>query len=217
MRYQVSPKLFDGVHPYRIDRLYEMAVERPIGSRVHATILRELAAGKRVLELGVCFGMSTAILLSARPTQMISADIRSFPLVESFSAAANELDVWWRFIQADTTYPAPWIFKPDFMFVDTLHTYDQVKAELSQHVGPEYPKVIAFHDTVLYGDVGDGPMTPDGAPPEGINRAIEEFRADNPEWRVKYEHSYIPFTNQLRPFTVAEHHDHGCGLLVLER
>jgi hypothetical protein len=103
------------------------------------------------------------------------------------------------------------------MFVDTLHTYDQVKAELERQVNSVWPKVIAFHDTVLYGDVGDGPMTPDGTPPEGINRAIEEFRADNPQWRVKYEHSYIPFTNQLRPFTVAEHHDHGCGLLVLER
>jgi hypothetical protein len=194
-----------------------MAVERPIGSRVHATVLRELAAGKRVLELGVCFGMSTAILLSARPTLMISVDIRPFVLGNSFDAAAAEIGVEWYFFKVDTRTFVSKFYGPEFMFVDTLHTYDQVKAELSQHVGPEYPKVIAFHDTVLYGDVGDGPMTPDGTPPEGINRAIEEFRADNPEWRVKYEHSYIPFTNQLRPFTVAEHHDHGCGLLVLER
>jgi hypothetical protein len=194
-----------------------MAVERPIGSRVHATVLRELAAGKRVLELGVCFGMSTAILLSARPSAMMSMDIRPFILEESFNIASLEIEVPWGFLQLDTTKYRHHGFVPEFMFVDTLHTYDQVKAELSQHVGPEYPKVIAFHDTVLYGDVGDGPMTSDGTPPEGINRAIEEFRADNPEWRVKYEHSYIPFTNQLRPFTVAEHHDHGCGLLVLER
>ena len=213
----MSPKLFDGVHPYRIDRLYEMAVERPIGSRVHATVLRELAAGKRVLELGVCFGMSTAILLSARPSCMTSVDIRPFILEESFRAAAEEADLWWGFECADTTSNRRFMAGCDFMFVDTLHTYDQVRAELTQHVGPEYPKVIAFHDTVLYGEVGDGPMTPDGTPPEGINRAIEEFRADNPQWRVKYEHSYIPFTKQLRPFTVAEHHDHGCGLLVLER
>jgi hypothetical protein len=199
-----------------------MAVERPIGSRVHATVLRELAAGKRVLELGVCFGMSTAILLSARPSRMVSVDIRPFVLRESFAAAACEIDAHWLFVQCDSrspNIPPDWELMHDveFMFVDTLHTYDQVRAELSQHVGPEYPKVIAFHDTVLYGDVGDGPMNPDGIPSEGINRAIEEFRADNPEWRVKYEHSYIPFTKQLRPFTVAEHHDHGCGLLVLER
>lgn len=64
---------------------------------------------------------------------------------------------------------------PDIVYIDTHHTYDQMKAELvawSPLAGPQ--TVWWFHDTFMFGD-----------PNTDMVRAIEEFCVANPNW--KYE------------------------------
>jgi len=66
------------------------------------------------------------------------------------------------------------IAETDLMLVDSYHSYDQVKKELELHAG-KVRKYILFHDTEIFGPVGQGGE-------KGIWPAIEEFLADHPEW-----------------------------------
>jgi cephalosporin hydroxylase len=79
----------------------------------------------------------------------------------------------------------------DLLFIDSLHTYKQVSAELKY--APNVRKFILLHDTVLFGDRGE-----DGSVP-GISQAIREFLASNNDW------------------TVLEHRTNNNGLTVLTR
>lgn len=64
----------------------------------------------------------------------------------------------------------------DMLFIDTWHTYDQVRQEL-QH-SSKVRKYIAFHDVVLYGKVGSGDE-------EGLLKGIYEFLFENYlEWEI---------------------------------
>jgi len=63
----------------------------------------------------------------------------------------------------------------DFLFIDTEHTYSQLKLELKLH-GNKAKKYIGFHDTQTFGVIGaDGGL--------GLLPAIIEFLIENTEWR----------------------------------
>ena len=66
----------------------------------------------------------------------------------------------------------------DMLFIDTLHTYDQLSRELFLHAN-KVRKFLAFHDTFFYGDKGE-----DGLP--GLLIAIRDFLEAAPEWRECY-------------------------------
>lgn len=71
----------------------------------------------------------------------------------------------------------------DLLFIDTLHTYHQLQAELARH-GGSVNKFIAFHDTQTFGTVDETQNGP------GLVPAMLEWLAANPAWRVVY-HTYI--------------------------
>ena len=72
------------------------------------------------------------------------------------------------------------IKETDMLFIDTLHTYQQVKGEL--RFANKVRKYIAFHDTWSHG-VGSRDIV--GEP--GITNAINEFLVKYPEWKKIYE------------------------------
>jgi hypothetical protein len=85
----------------------------------------------------------------------------------------------------------------DMLFIDTLHSYKQLKLELHLH-GNKARKYIAFHDVVTFGEsdemhLSEDPSWPDSLKeqyrnlPEGlgINKAIVEFMVDNKHWRAE--------------------------------
>ena len=57
------------------------------------------------------------------------------------------------------------------MFIDTLHTYDQLSEELRLHA-PKARKYIVLHDTTTYGEGGETPGH------QGLWPAVEEFLAE---------------------------------------
>ena len=64
----------------------------------------------------------------------------------------------------------------DLLFIDTDHTYDCVKKELTLH-GNKIKKYIIMHDTTTYGYTGgDGGI--------GMWKAIEEFLELNTNWSI---------------------------------
>jgi len=67
----------------------------------------------------------------------------------------------------------------DVLFVDSIHTAENVEKELKAHAH-KVNKFIIFHDTFIYGEVGD-----DGG--EGIKKPIFEFLSSNQEWKIIHE------------------------------
>jgi len=68
------------------------------------------------------------------------------------------------------------------IFIDTLHTYEQLKQELKLH-GNKAQKYIAFHDTHTFGLRGE--IDNDN---KGLLSAIIEFMMENPHWKFyKYK------------------------------
>lgn len=125
-----------------------------------------------------CF--STAALISGCKGTVISYDLNIGGTVQQL-AAIKELPCDWRFVQVDTLEPAFEIDRTDLLFIDTLHTYNQVKGELAKHAH-KVNKYIMFHDTYSHGI-----RSLDIPGEEGILRAITEFLDQNNEWELIYE------------------------------
>jgi len=146
-----------------------------------------------VLELGVRWVTGTwAFLYGLReenkdyqlPKKYVGIDIDP---IEKWDASAPELlkrgaeqrNIDYKFIQSDDLDPRIIRTLPNFdlIFIDTLHTYDQVKRELEAYHS-KANKYIMLHDTTSFrygGFEGDT---------IGIWPSITEFLSSHPEWEM---------------------------------
>lgn len=170
--------------------LYLGARSAPGDIREHMDTLRDLAAGRRVLELGVRQGVSTVALLSGGPKELVSVDIDLSNLDPQVPAAAELAGIPFRLVcgnSADPGLPIGGDF--DLIFIDTLHTAAHVRAELAVWA-PRCTGLLVFHDTVTNGETGE-----DGGP--GIMEPIAELMPRG--WHPK------------------KHYTNCNGLMILER
>ena len=65
----------------------------------------------------------------------------------------------------------------DLLFIDTYHTYDQLKEELRLH-GNKASKYLIMHDTTIFGR-----KSADGSN-KGLIDALEEYLGQNPHWKI---------------------------------
>ncbi len=152
--------------------MYEQAIAQAEDIRLHLPRLRWLASiHTRVTEFGVRQGASTIALLEGNPT------------LTSYDIAPCENEKWiieaypsWRFIRGNTLEVE--IAPTDFLFIDTLHVYEQLSAELERH-SKFVSKTIALHDTYC---TVPGPENDS----KGMWRAIDEFTARG-EWEVVFD------------------------------
>lgn len=168
---------------------------RSVESDIHQHLMRLAQLAREcnhVTEFGVRSGMSTFSFLHGLSNKSRPV-LRSYDLGDPYNifALRPQLQVDWTF-QHGSTLEADVIEETDMLFVDTLHTYGQVKGELERH-GNQARKYIVFHDTVAFGLVGEDYREP------GINLAIQEFMRDNPHW------------------VLFEHYDNNNGLTILTR
>ena len=153
------------------------------------TLQKYAGMSDRVIEFGVRDGSgSTAAFLAGCPGELISYDISSCP--HGLAERAVTLGVPFEFHQTNVLTVE--VQECDLLFIDTVHTYEQLKAELEMH-GNKATKWLIFHDTVTFGAKGEDGSTP------GLMQAIDEFLEENHHWSVK------------------EVFNNNNGLLVLER
>jgi len=159
----------------------------------HLPRLRALADGlDRAVELGVGVGgSSSALLLGAR--QVLSIDIAE--TLEAAELRTIAGDRWeYRIVDSLTTTIGPC----DLLFVDSLHTFDHVDAELRAHADA-VRRYLVFHDSITFGSVGADGGTGQPDPTKlGIRPAIDLLMIRDPRWRI------------------AAHYLDSHGLLVLE-
>lgn len=133
---------------------------------------------EHITEFGCGHGVSLRAFMASKPKKIVSYDYRPQETVyAAIGDASNDHEcqkTQFQYIIQDIMTVTD-IEETDLLFVDSLHTYSQVKHELK--FGNKARKFIAFHDTVLFGRDGERGE-------EGIMRAIEEFLVENSHWKV---------------------------------
>lgn len=164
------------MHP-EVEKAFAAAQARPSDINEHLETLRDYARQcSHVTEFGVRGGVSTTALIAAHPQKLRCYDIRREPTVArrlGELAIAEGID--FAFLEQDVRQAD--IEPTDLLFIDTWHTYDQLRAELRRHAS-QVRKTILLHDTVTFGASGEG-----GG--RGLWPAIAEFLQDHAEWRIQ--------------------------------
>jgi len=156
---------------------YENAKNTPSDINENVHILYDLAKEcKTVVEMGVRTGVSTRAFLNA-DVELLAFDLfidsRVYDLFDKAKKAGKKV----QYIKEDVLNIE--IEETDLLFIDTYHTYDQLRKELQLH-GNKAKKYIAFHDTHTFGLKGE-----DGKDQKGLMTAIIEFMIENPHWKFK--------------------------------
>lgn len=151
-----------------IEKKYQEFCNTPSDINEHLPKLREYAnMCEHVTEMGVRGCVSLHAFLASKAKQVVAIDILNVatPIISKL-----------KFICASTLEIE--IEKTDFLFIDTYHTYEQLKKELNLHA-KNVNKFIGFHDTFIFGTNGE-----DGG--KGLLQAITEFLQENKEWQMEY-------------------------------
>jgi hypothetical protein len=151
----------------------------------HFPTLRSLAAEcESVVEMGVrggCSAYALAAGLAANDVKdkwMLYLDINACQNLK-LEELATEAGIKIEFKQADSRYVD--IPECDLLFIDTLHTYGQLKTELALHQS-KAKKYIVCHDTEA--PWGYRNEVDDGSPNLGLWKAIDEFCLEDNEWII---------------------------------
>lgn len=151
-----------------LEERYEELCRTPSDINEHLPTLREYADKcEHITEMGVRGCVSLHAFLVSKARRVVAYDISN--------VAVPECDKL-KFVNADVLDVE--IEPTDFLFIDTLHTYDQLKSELIRHAG-KVGRYIGLHDTDMFEWGGE-----DGG--RGLEPAILEFLAANPEWSKCY-------------------------------
>ena len=163
-----------------IEILFSWATQSSSDINEHLPRMRQLAETcQHITEFGVRSGVSTVAWLAARPRVLVCYDIQKHGQVDQFAALAADAGIGFAFHLQDVLEAN--IDPTDLLFIDTLHTYAQLKQELARHA-EKVRKFIVLHDTEHFGQVGELPGT------RGLWPAIEEFLAANATWKLLESH-----------------------------
>jgi hypothetical protein len=147
-----------------LTNLYRRACDTPSDINEHLPTLRTLAGlCDSIVELGVRGGESTKALLQGLDERHKMGP-RGFRILHSFdindcrndaisAAVADAVQIEWVFTQGDSLQIE--IPKCELLFIDTLHTRDQLFGELTRHA-PNVSRWIVLHDTDTFGQHGEG-------------------------------------------------------------
>jgi hypothetical protein len=165
---------------HKIEKEFAEAATTPSDIHEHLPVLYELAKDcNHIIEMGVRTGISTRAFLRV-DAKLISYDIVTDQKVVDLINEAKKAGKDATFIEADVLKID--IEETDLLFIDTWHTYEQLKQELSLH-GNKSRKYMVFHDTNTFGLKNEGGEAYGTS--QGLLPAIIEFLMVNPHWRFK--------------------------------
>lgn len=131
-----------------VEELYIVRCGTPHNINLHMPLLKWLAKQcDHITEFGTDEGYSTVAFMAASPKVIRTYDIASRH--KNFEVVLDSVPRNVRLIvhRENTLYAV--IEETDLLFIDTEHTYDQVKSELELH-GNKSKKYIVLHDIVAF-------------------------------------------------------------------
>jgi hypothetical protein len=112
------------------------------------TLLKYGNECSHITEMGVRWVSSTWALLLSSPNKIISYDIVKNEKINEVIELSNEYGINYTFIESDVLLCE--IEQTELLFIDTLHTYNQLTMELNLH-SEKVSKYIILHDTISFG------------------------------------------------------------------
>lgn len=149
------------------------------------TLLKYGKKCNQITEMGVRKGESTWAWIYSFPKKLICYDLFDVQVVKELKQITTNAGIDFNFIQADTTKVE--IEKTDLLFIDTFHSYGQLKKELELHA-KQVRKYIILHDTTSFEFKNEPGYAKEHAhlksEKQGLWPAIEEF-IQNSDWFVE--------------------------------
>lgn len=143
----------------------------------HLPTLRKYASQcEHITEFGVRDVISTLAFLVSGANKIISYDIKERPRVKHVNGLCNKENVNWAF-KMESSIKCE-IEETDLLFIDSYHTYTQLKKELLLH-NNKVKKYIILHDTELFKKKGEDKKD------KGLQPAINEFLKQSPQWKIE--------------------------------
>jgi hypothetical protein len=204
----LTEQIFDNLCKLKFDHntLYSRGI---VDINEHLPTLREYASHcDHVTEMGTRFAISTFALLMGRPKKVVSIDMNYHffkPFESEINDFANQCGTPFQFIEADVLKID--IEKTDMLFIDTLHTYNQLSKELRRHE-KNVSKWIILHDTITFGQTNEEFYQNGVISDEISNQFVEK--------RGLYT-ALIDFLEENRNWKIKEHFTNNNGLTIIER
>jgi hypothetical protein len=175
---------------YDLEEVVNQVYQTPSDINEHIPVLLKYGQEcDHITEMGVRWIRSTWAFLGSAPKKLISYDIQDpsewFASIQDVYDTAEHYGLDFTFIKANVLEIE--IEETDLLFLDTWHSYKQLKSELELHAS-KVKKYIVFHDTTEFADKDETSyeVWGDEWKGEGIGiwKAIEEFLESNPEWEI---------------------------------
>lgn len=155
----------------------------------HMVTLRKYASEcDHITEMGVRWVTSTWGFLVANPKKLISYDIVKNNAINEVINLSNEYGIDFTFIESDVLKID--IQETDLLFIDTLHSYNQLIQELNKH-SKSVKKYIILHDTESFGEVDEviyahasDIVKNINNDKHGLKNAIKDFLQNNSDWVI---------------------------------
>lgn len=162
-----------------IEYYYNKRCEETSDINEHLPTLYKLAKEcKTIAEFGVRTVVSSFAFAYANPEKYICVDIEKHPNVDVFLELCKNENINVEFHLCDSR---KFELDPvDLIFIDTLHTYSQLKEELKV-LGNKAKKYLVFHDTISFGSTNEHNI--DTGEKSGLVPAISEFLKENSHWK----------------------------------
>jgi hypothetical protein len=173
-----------------LEEKYQTLIRTKSDINTHLPTLRRYAEEcSHVTEMGVRWVVSTYAFLAAIPKSMVSIDIQhpskwgaSIELAEQYARDINCQYKFWLTNNLEIE-----IEETDLLFIDTWHSYKQLKAELNLH-SLKVKKYIILHDTTLFGENDENGYEVFGwhneSDKKGLIPALNEFLEEHKEWTI---------------------------------
>ena len=175
---------------YNLEEKINEVYSKPSDINEHIpTLLKYGQKCEYITEMGVRGICSTWAFLGSNPKKLISYDIQDPSTwgenIQNVKDTAEAYGIDFTFVLADVLKVE--IEETDLLFLDTWHSYKQLKSELDLHSN-KVRKYIIFHDTTSYADRDETSYEHWGdewkAEGVGIWKAIEEFLKSNSSWKL---------------------------------
>lgn len=165
-----------------ITEKYEEACRTKTDINEHLPTLKKYADEcNHITEFGTRKGVSTWswLMSSAKTIRCFDNDMKVMQHLTHHIKCAEQLKKDFTFTCVNTIAKGLEIEPTDLLFVDTLHTYEQVITELKMHSN-KVRKYILFHDTSSH------PSNAKSVEYEReVNKAVNEFLDTNKNWILK--------------------------------
>jgi hypothetical protein len=184
----------DILHP---EKHYEKMCS--IGSDINEhlpTLKRYASECETVTEMGVRFACSTWAFIEAKPKNLTCIDINysSFePSDKYVRSMCDNYGINFKWITGDSLKLD--MENTDLLFIDTLHTYQQLLGELNRHES-KVSKYIILHDTITFGHTNEyiyehasDIIKNEEVTKFGLIPAIDDFLLTNKSWVRKEVYS----------------------------